>query len=119
MLLILSLFQTDADSIDQMSNLQIRGQLLLQGETIVSWATRRGYPPATVQRVIHRWTRPGTDRGLPRGAMTRAILRDLSTDTGVTIPAGMDWATSALARTRPTRPPAITHIPRRRAAGTE
>lgn len=88
---------------------RIRADLLRRGQTINSWARAQGYDPETARRVIYRWADKTTGRGVPTGAITRAILRDLSLDLGIAIPPGIDWAAADAV--------AATEHPRRRAAG--
>lgn len=91
----------------------VRAALLRRGQTINSWARGQGYDPETARRVFYRWTDKTSGRGVPTGAITRAILRDLSLDLGIAIPPGIDWAAAdAVAAQRE------TSSPRRRAAGT-
>lgn len=93
-----------------MTPLQLRAMLYSHDHTVASWARDRGYEAATVQRVMYRWA--GHD-GLPRGRLTRAILRDLSLDLGISIPPSVDWAAAdAVAAERPSEHPS------RRVAGT-
>ena len=77
----------------------VRAALLGRGDTVASWARRRGHDPETARRVMYRWA----DRaGVPRGKITRSILRDLSLDLGIQIPPGIDWrAADAQAQTTP------------------
>lgn len=65
------------------SHLQLRAMLYQRNQSITDWALSRGYTPGTAQRVIHRWLK---SQGVPRGALTRRILRDLSNDLGIQIP---------------------------------
>lgn len=83
----------------------VRARLLRQGDTVASWARRRGHDPELARRLVWRWA--GT-RGVPRGQHTRAILRDLSFDLGIQIPLGIDWAVADAV---------ATDQPRRRVAG--
>jgi hypothetical protein len=85
-----------------MTPLQLRGLLYQRDQSIAEWARSRGYPPGTVQQVVHRWA--GT-QGVPRGRLTRSILRDLSKDLGVRIPLNIDWRAAEVEAATPTAPP--------------
>lgn len=82
-----------------------RAKLLQRGDTIASWARRRGHDPQLARRIVYRWAER---RGVPRGPLTRAILRDLSLDLGISIPPGIDWAAADAV---------AVDSPRRRVAG--
>ncbi len=71
-----------------MSNLQIRARLIEKGETLRSWALRRGWNPRTVLAAIERHsTKANTThrRRGPFGKMTIQILEDLNQDTGIKV----------------------------------
>ncbi len=71
---------------------ELRAALLMRGMTLADWARSRGHDPKLARRIAHRWAdRPG----LPRGPLTRGILKDLSKDLGTAIPPGMNWEDAA------------------------
>lgn len=94
--------------VDQNAPASLRAKLLLKGDTVASWARRRGHDPELARRVAYRWA---GRRGLPRGRLTRAILRDLSLDLGIQIPPGIDWREADAVAAQ------AAADPRRRAAG--
>lgn len=79
-----------------------RAALLARGDTIAAWARLKGHDPELARRIIYRWS---SCHGRPRGALTRAILRDLSLDLGISIPPGYDWADEDAENTQTTNTP--------------
>lgn len=64
----------------------VHAGLIERGETFRSWSLRRGYCPRTVTEVVGRWAGRKT---LPRGAVARKILKDISEDLGREVAPGI------------------------------